>query len=64
VPGRLGFKSGHSFEYENHSPAVLGDVIGRLPSDWLSIAKGRATVQEQRFDTKQLLQFAPSTPGR
>src|SRR5664280_2882262 len=59
------WQSGRLFyENEDHPPAAGGDVIGRLRSDRLSIAKGRVSVREQRFDAKQLLQFAPSTPGR
>jgi hypothetical protein len=51
-------------EYKKHPPVAGGDVIGRLHSNRLSIAKGKVSVQKQRFDAKQLLQFAPSTPGR
>jgi hypothetical protein len=61
---QLDFKSGHFCEYENHPPIAGSDAIGRLPSDWLSIAKGKVSVHEHRFDAKQLLQFAPSTPER
>jgi hypothetical protein len=38
--------------HENHSPIAGSDAIGRLPSDWLSIAKGQDPVREQRFDAK------------
>ena len=34
---------------------VRCNVIGRLPSDWLSIAKSRVPAHEQCFDAKQLL---------
>src|ERR1035438_3541763 len=59
------WQSGRLFyEHEDHPPVAGGDVIGRLRSDRLSIAKGQLSVREQCFDAKQLLQFAPSTPGR
>ena len=53
------------YDHETHPPDFRGNVVGRLPSNRLSIAKGRASVREHRdaSDAKQLLQLAPSTPG-
>jgi hypothetical protein len=38
--------------HENHSPIAGRGAIGHRPSDRLSIAKGKASVQEQRCDAK------------
>jgi hypothetical protein len=38
--------------HENHLPIAGSDAIGRLPSDWLSIAQGKVSVREQHGDAK------------
>jgi hypothetical protein len=38
--------------HENHLPIAGRDAIGHQSSDWLSIAQGKVSIQEQRCDAK------------
>ena len=53
-----------SCESQGHPFATRGIVFGRLLSDGVSIATGRAIGSKRRFTAEQLLQPAPSTAER